>query len=217
MVQFLLVRPGNTDYDLQGRIQGTLEMPLNENGRRQAAAAAEQLRAYLPSAIYSAAGNPAEETAVAIGQALDVKVKSLERLTNVNLGLWQGMLVDEVRHKQPKVYKQWQENPEQVHPPEGEMISTAIERVDECLEKLAKKYRTGAIALVASEPLASLIHHRIEGAELGDLWKAQNACRIDILRLEPEFANGSANGAKVHGKEDPRSLYIYRGSVVERH
>ncbi len=43
-------------------------------------------------------------------------------MQNLNLGLWQGMQVAEVRHKQPKVYRQWQEQPENVCPPDGEMI-----------------------------------------------------------------------------------------------
>ena len=41
----------------------------------------------------------------------------------MNHGLWQGMIIDEVKRKQPKVYKQWQEHPENVCPPEGEMLA----------------------------------------------------------------------------------------------
>ena len=50
-------------------------------------------------------------------------------MQNLNQGLWQGMLVEDVRHKQPKVYRQWQEQPENVCPPEGEMLEQADERV----------------------------------------------------------------------------------------
>ena len=78
----------------------------------------------------------------------------------MKLGLWQGMLVDEVRHKQPKVYKQWQEHPESVGPPEGEIIPEATERVKEALEKLARKHRGETIVLVAPEPLASVVRQR---------------------------------------------------------
>ena len=54
----------------------------------------------------------AQETAELIGRGLKLKPKALERLQNLDHGLWQGMRIDEVKHKQPKVYKQWQEHPE---------------------------------------------------------------------------------------------------------
>ena len=47
MVQIALVRPGSTDYDIQGRIQGNLDIPLNEMGRKQAASAVDQAGAGL--------------------------------------------------------------------------------------------------------------------------------------------------------------------------
>jgi broad specificity phosphatase PhoE len=217
MVQLILVRPGSTDYDLQARIQGTLDIPLNDAGRTEAAATAEKLRAYLPTAIYCCTGSSAEETAAVLGQALNIKPKTLDRLQNINLGLWQGMLVEEVRRKQPKVYKQWQEHPEMVHPPEGEMLSEVLGRTEETLEKLARKHRSGTIVLVVPEPIASVLRHRIEGGELGDLWRAANVCRIDVLQLEPHLAAAVA-GEKQGGqaKSNGHSTYIYRGSIVER-
>ena len=45
MVQIALIRPGTTDYDLQGRIQGRLDIPLNQQGQEQVAQAIECLRA----------------------------------------------------------------------------------------------------------------------------------------------------------------------------
>ncbi len=52
MVQLILLRPGTTDYDIQDRIQGTLDIPLTEPGRQEAEQTAEKLRPFLPAAIY---------------------------------------------------------------------------------------------------------------------------------------------------------------------
>jgi phosphoserine phosphatase len=212
MVQLILLRPGCTDYDQQSRIQGTLDIPLNEEGRKQSAEIAEKLRPYLPSAVYHCPMSSAEETATIIAEALDIKAKSLDKLPNVNLGLWQGMLVDDVRHKQPKVYKQWQEHPESVQPPSGETVATVHERTEDVLEKLARKHRTGSIVLVAAEPLASFVRQRLEGGTLGDLWRAANGCsKMNVLHLDailetPAPANGAKNGSSV--------VYTYRGATV---
>jgi probable phosphoglycerate mutase len=208
MSQIVLIRPGSTDYDLQGRIQGTLDMPLCDLGREEVVRALEDLRHRSLAAIYCAPCEAAMQTAEIIGQALHVKVKPLENLRNLDQGLWQGMLVDEVRVKQPKVYRQWQEHPENVCPPDGEMLSEAAERIDEVTDKLAKKHRTGNVGLVVPEPLATLLASRLNGGELGDLWKTHNGCNCcqefelhaTGRRAEPGFAtNGQATGS--NGKD----------------
>jgi broad specificity phosphatase PhoE len=176
MVQFVLVRPGSTDYDLQGRIQGTLDVPLSQQGREEVTQTVEELRGRSLSAIYCAPCQAAVETAEILGEALHVKVKQVENLRNLDHGLWQGMLVDEVKVKQPKVYRQWQEHPENVCPPDGEMLSDAAVRIDEAVSKLLKRHRSGCVGLVVSEPLATLLACRLRGSELGDLWKTHNGC-----------------------------------------
>ena len=229
MVQLILIRPGLTDYDQQSRIQGTLDIPLCDAGRKQASDAAAALRPYLPKALYSSPGSSAEETADLVGQALNLKPKTLEQLQNVNLGLWQGLLVEEIRRKQPKVYKQWQEHPETVQPPEGETLAQVNERVEEVLTKLARKHRTGTIALIVAEPLASVIKHRIDGSEIGDLWRAASGSNhFDVLTLEaslpPKAAvasqNGATNGAVKPAAQEQassRTKMAYRGVPVEGH
>jgi probable phosphoglycerate mutase len=223
MVQLILVRPGCTDYDHQARIQGNLDIPLSEDGKKQAAKAADALRIYAPTALYCSPSNCSEETAECIGKVLELKPKPIERLGNVDLGLWQGLLVDEVRRKQTKVYKQWQEHPETVRPPEGESLSEAAERVDEVLEKLTKKHRSGTIILVVPEPLASVVRQRADGTDLGDLWRAANgANRFDVISLgksaDTVNGNGSAgaaNGAQ-NGQSKSQSVIVYRGVTVKR-
>jgi broad specificity phosphatase PhoE len=195
MVQIALIRPGSTDYDVQGRIQGNLDIPLNEQGREQAASAVECLKGRSLTALYSAASQAAEETADLIGTALKLKPKTLERLENMDHGLWQGMLIEDVKRKQPKVYKQWQDHPENVCPPEGEMLAEVTERVDAILEKLLRKHRFGTIGLVAAEPLASVIRCRILGGEVGDLWKATSGCgRVEIFEVQPQVRHSRAPG-----------------------
>ena len=93
------------------------------------------------SLIYSSPGQSAWQTASAIGEALDVKVKKVDSWQNVDHGLWQGMLVDDIRRKHPKVFRQWQEQPENICPPEGETLGDAQHRARAALEKLVRKQK----------------------------------------------------------------------------
>lgn len=172
MPRILLVLPGSTDFDENGRIQGTLDIPLSEEGSREVARLAAELKERSIEAVYASQGEPAKSTAQTIAAALGVRFKPLEELDNLNHGLWQGMLVDDVRRKQPKVYRQWQEQPDSVHPPEGETLAEAGDRVESALRKLLRKHRDGTFAVVVPEPLASIVRERLGGVEIGDLWRA---------------------------------------------
>jgi phosphoserine phosphatase len=86
------------------------------------------------------------------------------------------MEVDEIRHKHPKVFRQWQEQPENICPPEGEMLCDARGRIKTALTKLVRKQKVGTIGLVLPEPLASLAESFLTGCRLGELWKLGETC-----------------------------------------
>jgi probable phosphoglycerate mutase len=204
MVRIVLIRPGSTDYDAQGRIQGQLDIPLTEGGRREVADATACLKELGITALYSSLCQAAQETAELIGAALKLKPKTVDRLQNLDHGLWQGMLIEEVKRKQPKVYKQWQEHPENVCPPEGEMLAVVAQRAEIVLSKLLRKHRFGTIGVIAPEPLASVIRCRLQGSRFGDLWKAVKGCgRIDIFETLGDAALGTAVVASSAGPAAP--------------
>jgi probable phosphoglycerate mutase len=173
MVQFLLIRPGTTEYDQQGRVQGTLDIPLCEDGRQEVEKMVDELRGKQIAVVYTSPCQAASQTAEALAAAFEMKPKTLDKLQNVDQGLWQGMLVAEVKTKQPKVYRQLQEQPETVCPPQGETLVAATQRVETAFAKLLKKHKTdGIVAVVAPEPLASVIGHALGGEDWGDLWQS---------------------------------------------
>ena len=78
--------------------------------------------------------------------------------------MWQGLKIDEIRRKFPRVYRHWQDAPESIRPPEGETLEEAQARVLRALEKPLR--RRARFAVVASEPLATLVRHVVEETPL---------------------------------------------------
>ena len=189
MAQILLIRPGTTEYDQQGRVQGTLDIPLCEDGRQEVAAKVAELRDKPIAAVYASPCQSATQTAEALAAAFELKIKTLDKLQNLDQGLWQGMLVDDVKTKQPKVYRQWQEQPETVCPPQGETLIAAKQRVQAALAKLQKKHKSDELlAIVAPEPLASVIRSVLGHEGWGDLWRcAAGGASWELLEV-PEPA-----------------------------
>lgn len=187
MLQILLIRPGATDFDEQGRIKGSLDVPLNQNGNDQVAKTIGEVVKLPINHIYCSPCQSAMQTADALGEKCDVKAKEVEKLQNLDHGLWHGKRIEEVKQSQPKVYRQWQEHPETVCPPGGETLDSAQQRVRTVLAKLLKKHKKGVVALVVPEPLASLVSCLLESRDLGDLWKAEcDTGGWERIEIEPK-------------------------------
>ncbi|MCA9174506.1 MAG: histidine phosphatase family protein [Planctomycetales bacterium] len=189
MLRIVLVRPGCTEFDEQQRIQGSLNLPLSLAGVEQAVAAARDLGAHELAVVYVAPEEAAVQTAELLAKPHQIKVKELEGLANLDHGLWHGKLLSEVRQQQPKVYRQWQEHPETVCPPGGETLQAARERARKALLKIIKKHKKGMVAIVVSEPMASMVQSLVCDAELGDLWQGSLNCgQWVVLDVMPERA-----------------------------
>ncbi|MCE9630828.1 MAG: histidine phosphatase family protein [Planctomycetia bacterium] len=184
----IVIRSAATDYDLQERIRGTLDLPLAAEGISAAMRAGERLAADPPQALYASTDECAAETARLVGLACGIKPRQVANLGNLDLGLWQGKLVDEIREKQPRLYRQWQDNPWSVAPPEGELLEEACERAETVVEKLFKRHPAGRIALVVPQPLDAIVRWLVSGRSMGDLWSFDLAADlIDQLPVAAQW------------------------------
>jgi broad specificity phosphatase PhoE len=172
-MEVILIRPGSTDFDEQGRIKGTLDIPLSEMGALQVSRAVGELHETHIDYLYASPCRSAEQTAQAIASDHQIKVRMAGELQNLDHGLWHGKLVDELKLSQPKVFRQLQEFPETVCPPQGEPVGACFDRVRVWLTRLVRKHKTGTVALVVPEPLASVVRSTLVHGEVGDLWKAE--------------------------------------------
>ena len=91
MTTLLLVRHGETDWNASGRLQGHTDRPLNDYGRRQAAALAEQLADDGVGALYASDLTRAKETAEIVGARLGLAVVLDPGLRERNWGSWEGL------------------------------------------------------------------------------------------------------------------------------
>ena len=119
----LLIRPGATDFDDQGRIKGTLDMPMSQRGREQVTSLTEQLAQFQVKTIYCSPCESARETAQRLAYERDeARIKVVDAFRNIDHGLWHGKLIDELRRNHPRVYRQGQESPTDFCPPRGESV-----------------------------------------------------------------------------------------------
>ncbi|MEM1067862.1 MAG: histidine phosphatase family protein [Planctomycetota bacterium] len=184
----LLVRPGATDFDDQGRIKGSLDMPMSERGQQQVRSLAEEIAEIPLKTIYTSPCESARQTATQLaesrsGRGRSVAVKVIDCFRNIDHGLWHGKLIDEVRRNHPRVYRQGQDCPTDFCPPNGESIREAKARVEKAVRKVVRKSGDDCVAIVIPDPMAWVVESLLTGEELSNLWKAEtDSGRWDLIQ-----------------------------------
>ena len=117
MTTIYMVRHGETPWNVEGRYQGQLDPPLTAKGRRQAQATAQKLAPLGLAAIYSSDLARAAQTADALAQKTGLAVQLDPRLREIHQGVWQGVLIDDIRARWPNQIYGWEHDPWRYHPP----------------------------------------------------------------------------------------------------
>ncbi len=175
-LKFILVRSGSTDLDNQGRILGSLDLPLSQSGEVEVQTTADELEGKDIKVIISSACLAAQQTAHQLSRDGAVKVRVNEKMKNLDHGLWHGKKIDELKQTQPKLYRKWLEHPDSVHPPEGETVEAVRQRVAALLKKIRRKYKDGTVVIVAPDPLLSIIRCEVEAKPFPNLDQSPTKC-----------------------------------------
>ena len=145
----LLVRHGETDWNADGRIQGQTNSPLNERGRAQARALADELAGGRDSiaAVYSSDLDRARETAEILAARLDLPVVVDPALRERNFGSWEGLMLDELEERWPGAWARWRNGNEGEGDVEDHMA--LARRVRDAIHRLAAAHPGERILVVA--------------------------------------------------------------------
>jgi broad specificity phosphatase PhoE len=108
--RLVMLRHGQTDFNLGSRMQGQLDTDLSELGRAQAVAAAEVLGKLQPLRIVSSDLRRAYHTAVMLGERTGLHVQVDQRLRETHLGDWQGLTHSEVDAEAPGARLAWRDD-----------------------------------------------------------------------------------------------------------
>lgn len=142
----VIVRHGETDYNLTNTIQGQTDIPLNENGIKQAQLVAERLKGEHFTAVYSSDLSRAMVTAKTIAPGLEIIPD--RRLREWLLGDWQGKTVAEIEKMSPGGFRAAINDPDS-KVPNGESSNDILMRINTFITDLVKTHTEGKILLVS--------------------------------------------------------------------
>lgn len=151
--RIIAIRHGETNWNMEGRIQGHLDIALNEVGLLQAQQTAEALAAdgVVLDAVYSSDLQRAWQTAEAIASACNAPLDAEPGLRERCFGSFEGQTFAAIERLYPEAALRWRKRDLQFAPPGagGESLPALQARIAAVVERLASAHVGGQIALVA--------------------------------------------------------------------
>jgi alpha-ribazole phosphatase len=170
MTLFILVRHGETDWNIDGRWQGQIDVPLNEKGIEQASQIARSLKNNKVDLIFSSDLSRARQTAEAISNVTGAEVYLDTRLREIHQGEWQGMLVSDIQQRYQIEFISRKNDPYTVAPPGGETARQVQERVVAFLDEISKRYPQKTIAIVSHGFAIAVMIAHFKGIPIEKVW-----------------------------------------------
>jgi len=170
--RIFLIRHGETNWNKEGRFQGQIDIPLNNNGKDQAKKTFEYLRNIsFNKAFSSSMHRPYETAQIILQNNKDLKIKKIDSLIEISHGLWEGKLEAEIREEWPRLLKNWHEKPEEVIMPEGESIKDVSERSIEAFTKICSTQKDNDLTLlVAHDAVNKTLICNLLGISYSNIW-----------------------------------------------
>jgi len=172
-MDIIFVRHGQTDWNVQNKLQGRVDIQLNAEGRNQAQVACENLKDEKIDLIIASPLGRTIETATIITGDRDIEILTDDNLLERDFGALEGMDRDAIDIKS---YWNLAKN---LEISDGENIQQFVERISNFLKYLKENYEGKRVLLVSHGGVSIALQYLFEGAgENGDLPTSIKNCEI---------------------------------------
>jgi probable phosphoglycerate mutase len=189
MTLVLLVRHGQTAWNLEERFRGREDLPLDQTGLAQAERTAERIaRDWSPAALYSSPLSRARQTAQAIGRRCGLPVQPLAGLIDIDYGSWQGLSPEEAARRFPRRARQWYRGSLRVRPPQGEQLGAVVRRGLRAVREIASRHPDQTVVLIGHTVVNRALILGGLGLHPSGFWGlGQEPCAINVLETDGRY------------------------------
>ena len=149
MKRIFFVRHGESQWNVVNRMQGQNDIPLTEKGIKQANSIANRLVNENIDKIYSSDLKRAYETALIIGDRLNLDVTKMKEFREMNFGVWEGKTHDEIMAEYQEQFLYWKKEPENTRIDGAETLQELQERSMAALNEIISSNKEDSILVVS--------------------------------------------------------------------
>ncbi len=186
-MRVLLIRHGETAWNRQEIFRGREDIPLNENGIRQAEALAGSLSDLEIAAVYSSPLSRATQTAARLARAAGLPVRTEQDLIDLDFGEWQGRTLPEAEAAFPEEFRVWKTAPHRASIPGGETLGKVRERCAALLDRVHRTHPDETIALVSHRVVTKVMLCRVLGLDNSRFFSIlQSNCCLNVFDMRAD-------------------------------
>lgn len=180
----IMVRHGETDWNVEGRFLGSADRMLTEKGRRQASFAKQALKNETIDVIYSSPMKRAYETGRIIRGDRNLEIITSDKLREIDCGLWEGMTGEEVEKKYPGQIFLWSNAPEKLEIDGGETFREVQNRILSVFWEIVNENRGKTVLITSHMICLTLLMLKFAGKEIKDIWNVKPLANAALNILE---------------------------------
>ncbi len=172
-MKLYMVRHGETDWNKERKIQGQVDIPLNEFGRMLARKTAKGLADISFDLCFSSPLSRARETAELILEGRDIPIIEDERIVEMAFGIYEGRCCSKKGWDLPEEFRRFFDGPDRYQSPDGgEDFAAVKKRTGEFLQELYKKeeYRQSNILITTHGAALAGLLNNIKERTLAEYW-----------------------------------------------
>ncbi|MFS0784557.1 histidine phosphatase family protein [Bacillus sp. 1P06AnD] len=170
MAKLYIMRHGETEWNVEKRMQGWLDSPLTLRGRSNVEKLKERL-AHIPfEAIYCSPSKRTMETASILKGDRRIKFVEMEGLREIHMGNWEGCKQEEISKNDPDLFEHFWHKPHLYHHPSGETFFELQERALKSISEIEANHMAGNVLIVTHTVVIKSLLAHFKGNSLDKLW-----------------------------------------------
>lgn len=179
----IVVRHGHVEGITPPRFRGRVDLPLTEQGVRQAEMARDCLaKRFHPTVIYTSPLSRCERTGQVLAKPYGLPTHQLAAFIDIHYGAWQGKSFVEVQSDDPAGFANWQLTPHLAAIPGGETLYEVAARIAGVMRMILAQHRGETILLVGHDSVNRVLLSLALELPLSRFWHLQqDPCAISVL------------------------------------
>lgn len=171
MTRLLVTRHGATTWNRTGKLQGRIDVPLSDLGHAQAKALAERLAHTEFAHVYRSDTVRAEQTARVLVEGGRAPVTTMDGLTEMDLGGWQGLTFTEVAERWPRQHDAFWHDPGSYRSPvDGESFGELRHRAAAAMSRIVALHPSDTVLVVTHSLVIKAMWLVVNDRPLSDFW-----------------------------------------------
>lgn len=183
MLTIYLVRHGQTEWNLTGRMQGWENSDLTPSGINDALALGKRLKDTPIDCIYTSTSERAAYTAELIAGKRVIPLIKSELLREMSFGDWEGRHKEEIEAEYPNEYKSFWETPHLYQRNSGESYPQILERAAVSYKKITEAHPTGTVLIVSHSLFIRAFMASIKNLSLSQLYSQPYIGNVSLTKI----------------------------------